>query len=173
MNNSDKSHDLKFLFDKEESLLSVLTIVFIFEFHNRKSKEKVLLAYWLASPKWIHTNGEIIWIKPFFDKFLTDFLRRTCKNILNYNPDWKTEIATSANVALRWLTTAKSIAVIHIELPFLIWSSFNTFSRNSCRENTMNRKKWGKVGHLKDPLTKTVFILKIECSLLVNLNISS
>ena len=23
----------------------------------------------------------------------------------------------------------------------------------------MNRKKWGKVGHLKDPLTKTVFIL--------------
>ena len=38
MNNSDPSHDLKFLFDKEESL-SVLTIVFIFEFHNRKSKE--------------------------------------------------------------------------------------------------------------------------------------
>ena len=30
MNNSDRSHDLTFLFDKEESLLSVLTIVFIF-----------------------------------------------------------------------------------------------------------------------------------------------
>ena len=37
----------------------------------------------------------------------------------------------------------------------------------------MNRKKWGKVGHLKDPLTKTVFILKIDWSLLVKLNISS
>ena len=36
MNNSDRSHDLKFLFDKEESLLSVLTIVFIFEFQNGK-----------------------------------------------------------------------------------------------------------------------------------------
>ena len=45
MKNSDLSHDLTFLFDKEESLLSVLTIVFIFEFHNRKSKEKVLLAF--------------------------------------------------------------------------------------------------------------------------------
>ena len=45
MNNSDRSHDLKFLFDKEESLLSVLTIVFIFEFHNRKSKKKVRLAF--------------------------------------------------------------------------------------------------------------------------------
>ena len=39
MNNSDQSHDLTFLFNKEESLLSVLTIVFFFEFHNRKSKE--------------------------------------------------------------------------------------------------------------------------------------
>ena len=39
MNNSDQSHDLTFLFDKEESLLSVLTIVlfFFFVFHNRKS----------------------------------------------------------------------------------------------------------------------------------------
>ena len=45
MNNSDRSHDLKFLFDKEELFLSVLTIVFIFEFHYRKSKEKVLLAF--------------------------------------------------------------------------------------------------------------------------------
>ena len=45
MNNSDRSHDLTFLLDKEESLLSVLTIVFIFEFHNRKSEEKVLLAF--------------------------------------------------------------------------------------------------------------------------------
>ena len=45
MNNSDRSHDLKFLFDKEESLLSVLTIVFIFDLHNRKSNEKVLLAF--------------------------------------------------------------------------------------------------------------------------------
>ena len=44
MNNSDRSHDLTFLFDKDESLLSVLTVVFIFEFQNRKSKEKVLLA---------------------------------------------------------------------------------------------------------------------------------
>ena len=39
MNNSDRSHDLTFLFDKDESLLSVLTVVFIFEFQNRKSKE--------------------------------------------------------------------------------------------------------------------------------------
>ena len=45
MNNSDWSHNLKFLFDKEESLLPVLTIVYIFEFHNRKSKEKILLAF--------------------------------------------------------------------------------------------------------------------------------
>ena len=45
MNNSDRSHDLTFLFDKEESFLSVLTIVFVFEFHNRKSKENVLLAF--------------------------------------------------------------------------------------------------------------------------------
>ena len=45
MNNSDRSHDLTFLLDKEESLLFVLTIVFIFEFHNRKSEEKVLLAF--------------------------------------------------------------------------------------------------------------------------------
>ena len=45
MNNSDRSHDLKFSFDKEESFLSVLTIVFIFEFHYRKSNEKVLLAF--------------------------------------------------------------------------------------------------------------------------------
>ena len=40
MNNSDRSHDLKFSFDKEESLLSVLTIGFIFEFHNRKASKK-------------------------------------------------------------------------------------------------------------------------------------
>ena len=32
MNNSDRSHDLTFLFDKEESLLSVLTIVFFLRF---------------------------------------------------------------------------------------------------------------------------------------------
>ena len=44
MNNSDRSHDLTSLFDKEESLLSDSTIVFIFEFHNRKSKKEVLLA---------------------------------------------------------------------------------------------------------------------------------
>ena len=41
MNNSDRGHELKFLFDEEESLLSV----FIFEFHIRKSKERVLLAF--------------------------------------------------------------------------------------------------------------------------------
>ena len=45
MNNSERSHDLTFLFGKEESLLSDSTIVFIFEFHNRKVKEKVLLAF--------------------------------------------------------------------------------------------------------------------------------
>ena len=45
MNNTDRSHDLKFLFDKEKSLRSVLTIVFILEFHNRTSKGKVLLAF--------------------------------------------------------------------------------------------------------------------------------
>ena len=45
MNNSDRSHDLTFLFDKEESILSVLTTVIIFEFHNRKSKEKIRLAF--------------------------------------------------------------------------------------------------------------------------------
>ena len=44
MNNSDQSLELTFLYDKEESLLCDLTIVFIFEFHNRKSKEKVLLS---------------------------------------------------------------------------------------------------------------------------------
>ena len=30
----------------------------------------------------------------------------------------------------------------------------------------MNRKKWGKVGHLEDPLTKTVFyryVLTVVC----------
>ena len=32
MNNSDRSHDLTLLFDKEESLLSVLTIVFFLSF---------------------------------------------------------------------------------------------------------------------------------------------
>ena len=63
------------------------------------------------------------------------------------------------NATLQRLTTANFLSVIHNKLPFLIWSSFNPFSRNSCRENTMKRKKWGKVGHLKDPLTKTVFIL--------------
>ena len=45
MNNSDRINDLKILFDKAESLFSVLTIVYIFEFHNRKSKEKILLAF--------------------------------------------------------------------------------------------------------------------------------
>ena len=50
MNNSDRNHDLKFLFDKEKSLRSVLSIVLILnpkskEFHNPKSKEKVLLAF--------------------------------------------------------------------------------------------------------------------------------
>ena len=44
MNKSDRSHGLTFLFEKEESLLSVLTIVIIFEFHNRKSKKKVLFS---------------------------------------------------------------------------------------------------------------------------------
>ena len=45
MKKSDRSQDLKFLFDKESSLRSVLSIVFIVEFRNRKSKEKVLLAF--------------------------------------------------------------------------------------------------------------------------------
>ena len=45
MNSSDRSHELKFLFDKEESPLSFLTKVFIFEFHKWESKEKVLLAF--------------------------------------------------------------------------------------------------------------------------------
>ena len=45
MNNSDRNHDLKFLFDKEKSLRSVLSIVHILEFHNPKSKENVLLAF--------------------------------------------------------------------------------------------------------------------------------
>ena len=58
MNNSDRSHDLTFLFDKEESLLSDLTIVFIFEFHNRKSKEKVLLAFeWLLLSEFTQMYG--------------------------------------------------------------------------------------------------------------------
>ena len=37
----------------------------------------------------------------------------------------------------------------------------------------MNRKKWGKVGHLIDPLTKTVFSLCVDCSLSVKLKFSS
>ena len=58
MNNSDRSHDLTFLFDKEESLLSDLTIVFIFEFHNRNSKEKVLLAFeWLLLSEFTQMYG--------------------------------------------------------------------------------------------------------------------
>ena len=76
--NTDRSPDLKFLFDKEKSLRSILSIVIILEFHNRKSKEKVLLAFWLAVPKWNHTNVRMNWIKSFFDNLLIEFLRRTC-----------------------------------------------------------------------------------------------
>ena len=51
MNNSDRSQDLKFLFDKEKSLRSVLSIVFFLEFHNPKIKEKVPLEFRLVFPK--------------------------------------------------------------------------------------------------------------------------
>ena len=37
----------------------------------------------------------------------------------------------------------------------------------------MNRKKWCKVGHIKDPLTKRFLFLCVDCSLSVKLNISS
>ena len=40
MNNSDQSHDLTFLFNKEESLLSVLTIVFFLSFITGKARNK-------------------------------------------------------------------------------------------------------------------------------------
>ena len=40
MNNSDRSHDLTFLFDKEESLLSDLTIVFFMSFITGKARKK-------------------------------------------------------------------------------------------------------------------------------------
>ena len=84
MNNSDRSHDLTFLFDKEESLLSVLTIVIIFEFHNRKSKEKVLLAFWIASPKWIHTNVRIkflfCWWSTLVSSAIMWLAKRACGN---------------------------------------------------------------------------------------------
>ena len=41
MNNSDQSHDLTFFFNKEESLLSVLTIVFFFlSFITGKARNK-------------------------------------------------------------------------------------------------------------------------------------
>ena len=56
MNNSDRSHDLNFLFDKEKSLRSFLSIVFILEFPNYKSKRKVLLAFRLVFFKCKHSN---------------------------------------------------------------------------------------------------------------------
>ena len=37
----------------------------------------------------------------------------------------------------------------------------------------MNREKWGRVGHLKDPLIKIVLALFVDSNLSVKLNIST